>query len=426
MYINFRLSIPNNTGGAANADFQVRLSASGYVGFYYGSTAAPWPSFQSIAANPGGYSIGIGNSSTDFASVTMTGPTTATYAFGTANDANTQAITGPFDIYFTPDNTPPVISAQTIPNSPGTDNRTLVKTITDNGKGVPLSGSLIPRIYYNKNGGTYVSTSGAFNSGTSANSSWTFTVDHALVGGVVAGDVINYFVAAQDENDNVSSNPSGVVAADVNTITTPPASPSSYFIPSNFSGVVTVGAGGDYESLTNTSGLFEQLNAGTVLGNVTVNIISDLSSESGSIKSSAWAEGPGGPFTVTINPVGNRVITLSNAMTLDGTMGLIIDGLNDGTNSLTFSKPSGYGILIIQNGASNNTITRTTMEAYGGTTATYYMLRVNNSSTTVPISSNTISYCTFTTTSSSASGIYQAISLTGYSSTCDGPGHRPQ
>ena len=107
----------------------------------------------------------------------------------------------------------------------------MVKTITDTGKGVPLSGSLVPRIYYNKNGGTYVSTPGVFNSGTSANSIWTFTVDHALVSGVITGDVINYFVAAQDNNYNVSSNPTGVVATDVNTITTPPASPSSYFIP---------------------------------------------------------------------------------------------------------------------------------------------------------------------------------------------------
>ena len=49
-----------------------------------------------IPANPNGYSIGIGNSSTstDFASVTVVNSTTATCAYGIANDANTSAIKG--------------------------------------------------------------------------------------------------------------------------------------------------------------------------------------------------------------------------------------------------------------------------------------------------------------------------------------------
>ena len=230
MYINWRVTVPKSTGGTTNAEFQVRLSAGGSIGFYYGATGSTWPTHANLLTNPGGYSIGIGNTSTDFANVTVTGPQAATSSFVTAKDNNNQSITGPFTIYFTPDNTGPVISSTTIPNSPGTDNRTLVKNITDAGKGVPLSGSIIPRIYYNKNGGTYVSTPGVFTSGTSANSNWTFTVDHALVGGVVGGDVINYFVAAQDNNLDVSSNPTGVVATNVNTITIPPT-PSSYFIP---------------------------------------------------------------------------------------------------------------------------------------------------------------------------------------------------
>jgi hypothetical protein len=260
MYINFRLTVPKNAAGAANVDFQVRLTASGGISFYYGSTAAPWPSFQSIPANPGGYSIGISNSDADFASVTMTGLTTATCSFGTANDANTQAITGPFDIYFTPDNTVPIISAESIANVPGTGNRTLTKTIGDgtNGKGIPTSGSYVPRIYYKKGvSGTYVSTQGVYvSSTTGTNTIWDFTVDHALIGGVVQGDVIYYYVAAQDLAFNVASNPAGVVATDVNTNTTPPASPSSYVNPRDFSVTVTVGDGGYNPSLTNSGGLF--------------------------------------------------------------------------------------------------------------------------------------------------------------------------
>jgi hypothetical protein len=229
--VNWRVTVPKSTGGTTNAEFQVKLSAGGSINFNYGASGVTFPTHQSLGTNTGEYSIGIGNTNTDFASVTVTAPQTAsTCSFVTSKDNNTQAITGPFTIYFNPDNTAPVISAETIPNAPGTGNRSLVKTITDAGKGVPLSGIIIPRIYYNKNGGSDVSTPGVLNFGTSANSNWTFTVDHSLVGGVVGGDVINYFVVAQDNNLNVSSNPAGVVATNVNTITTPPT-PSSYSIP---------------------------------------------------------------------------------------------------------------------------------------------------------------------------------------------------
>ena len=83
--------------------------------------------------------------------------------------------------------------------------------------------------------GTYVSTPGVLFPGNMCQhgTGLLLLIMH-LVGGVAAGDVIDYFVAAQDENYNVASNPTGVVATDVNTITTPPASPSSYFIPSEF------------------------------------------------------------------------------------------------------------------------------------------------------------------------------------------------
>ena len=375
LYINWRVTVPKNTAGATNIDIQVRLTASGGISFYYGSTAAPFPLFRDVATNPGGYSIGIGKSATDFASVTMTGLTTATCAFGTANDANTQAITGPFSISFTPDVTIPIISAETIANAPGTENRTLRKTIGDGttGKGIPTSGSYVPRIYYKKNvGGTYVSTQGQYVSTTTGtNTVWDFTVDHALVGGVAQGDVIYYYVAAQDQAYNVASNPAGVVATDVNTITTHPASPSSYVIPMDFSGTVTIGEGGNYPSLTNSGGLFEQLNAGTVIGNLMVNITSDLTSETGSIALNSWTEGPGGPYTVTINPVGLRTVSGASSTNgliyLNGAKNFIIDGLNTGGNSLSIANTSTLNpALNIANGANNNTVTNTTLTANGG------------------------------------------------------------
>ena len=368
LFINWRVKVPKNPLGAVNAEFQVRLSSGGTIGFYYGSTA-----FTTIPANAGQYSIGIGNSSTDFASVTLTGANTATAAYGIANDANALGITGPFDIYFNPDLTAPTISAETIGNISGTGNRTLTKTIADAGSHVPENGGLVPRIYYKKlTDVSWVSTAGVLQTGNGTSGTWLFTVDHSLLTGVSGGDVIQYYVIAQDQSlvsghYNINSNPTGVVATDVNTITTPPASPASYIIPRDFSGTVTVGTGGDYPSLTNPGGLFEQLNAGTITGNVTVNIISDLTSETGAVYIKQWTEGPGGPFTVTVNPVGIRTISgtggTSGLIYLNGAKRFVIDGLNSAGNSLTIlNLNTNYLTINFTGGASYNTITNTTIK----------------------------------------------------------------
>ena len=177
-------------------------------------------------------------------------------------------------------------------------------------------------------------------------------------------------MAAQDQAFNVASNPAGVVATDVNTIITFPASPSSYIIPMDFSGIRTVGTGGDYPSLTNPGGLFEQLSAGTLIGNLTVNIISDLTSETGTIPLLAWTEGPGGPFTVTINPSGARTVLGFSATTgliyLNGAKNLIIDGLNSGGNSLTIANTHASNTAInFVNGANNIIVRNSTITANG-------------------------------------------------------------
>ena len=425
LYITWNVTVPKNTTGPANAVFQVRISSAGSIGFYYGTTLAAVP------ANPGGYSIGIGNTSPDFASLTVTSPTTFTGAYGTANDANTLSIGGGKYIQFRPDHTAPTISAETIANESGTANRTLTKTIseTDSGPntGIPTTGSFVPRIYFKKNaGGTWVSTAGTISAGDSFSGTWDFTVNHSLVGGVASGDQIFYYVIAQDQSTsfgvpNIKFEPTntGVAATDVNTVTTPPTSPNSYVIPIDLTGTKTVGTNGDFTSLTNAGGLFDQLNQGTLTENFTVNIISDLPSETGTVSLNAWSEDAGGPYNVTIQPSGGaRTITTANSIKLNGAKGLKIDGLNDGTNSLTISSSSSP--IQILYGASNNTITRTTIEAYGSTSSGACIIKIDNSSSVSGNNNNTISYCTLTTTSASISGIYQGILLTNSYSTANG------
>lgn len=381
LIINWNLPVPKNITGTANSLIQVQLNeSSGVISFTYGSPAIP--------ANANGYTIGIGAATNDFASVTPTSATAATCAYGTS--ANTLTISpGQYTrYYFTPDKTAPTITAQTIPNTAGTANRVLIKTIGDSKTGVPVTGSFVPRIYYKKSTDvSYVSTAGILTAGTSASGTWEFTVNHSLIpGGVTEGDQINYFVIAQDQSSttgipNIASNPTGVIATDVNNITTPPT-PSTYILGASFSGTKTVGTGGDFSSLTLAGGLFDQINAGTLTGNLTVNIISDLT-ETGVTALNAWTSGAGGPYTITINPTGVRVVDLSsNGVRLNGASGITIDGLNDGTNSLTIK-----GGIKPYFGASNNTFNRLTLTGGG--------LYSTDASGTFPVncSNNTLSNC---------------------------------
>jgi trimeric autotransporter adhesin len=142
------------------------------------------------------------------------------------------------------------------------------------------------------------------------------------------------------------------------------------------SGSYTVGSGGNYASLTNDSGIFEALsNSIGVSGNITINIISDLTNETGTF---ALNENAGG-FSVLIRPSGGaRTITGSNTsalirlndadrVTIDGSINgsvvapcvvggdstlrqLTIQNTNVGTSACVLS------ISSVVNGATNNVI----------------------------------------------------------------------
>ncbi|GAB3859724.1 hypothetical protein GCM10028822_36720 [Hymenobacter terrigena] len=156
---------------------------------------------------------------------------------------------------FTPlDLTGPTITLVALGNTSSTANRTLTVTITD-ASGISTTA---PRIFYRKG------TSGAFTSALATSVSgnaYTFTLNSTTMGGVGIGDVVQYYVVAQDVPGNIASNPVG------GTFSTNPASVYQYTILSALSGVYYVGAGTSpnpartYATLTaaatayNTSGL---------------------------------------------------------------------------------------------------------------------------------------------------------------------------
>lgn len=110
-------------------------------------------------------------------------------------------------------------------NTSSTSSRTLTTTIGDGPNGIPTSGAYVPRIYFKKNGGTWYSAPGTMAAGNSNSGTWNFTIDYTALGGVASGDQISYFVTAQDNSDGsfAKSNLSGLVAADVLTVSAAPA-----------------------------------------------------------------------------------------------------------------------------------------------------------------------------------------------------------
>lgn len=97
--------------------------------------------------------------------------------------------------------------------------------------GVPTSGALVPRIYFRKGAGTWYSAAGTLTAGTGTSGTWSFTITAATMGGVAGGDVISYYVIAQTVGGSVVANPgAGLVATDVNTVTTHPTTPNNYTI----------------------------------------------------------------------------------------------------------------------------------------------------------------------------------------------------
>lgn len=106
----------------------------------------------------------------------------------------------------------------------------------------------------------------------------------------------------------------------------------------SFSGSVDVGVGETFTSLTKPGGLFERMNAGTLSGNLIVNITSDLTDENGAIALKHQTEtGPGG-YTILIRPSGGaRVIEGRGSATiiLSGADRVTINGTLNGERALT-------------------------------------------------------------------------------------------
>lgn len=146
-------------------------------------------------------------------------------------------------------------------------------------------------------------------------------------------------------------------------------------IPPPLNGTYTVGTAGNYPSLTNAGGIFDALNLSGASGNITINIISDLTGETGTF---AMNELTGG-YTTLIQPFGaprsitgsinGALIKLNGAdnVTLNGsttgaTVAACLVGGNAALRELTIQNTNvgtSAAVISIQsgtNGAQNNAI----------------------------------------------------------------------
>ncbi|MBK9153660.1 MAG: carboxypeptidase regulatory-like domain-containing protein [Chloracidobacterium sp.] len=138
----------------------------------------------------------------------------------------------------------------------------------------------------------------------------------------------------------------------------------------DFSGTVSVGAAEAITSLTNDGGLFQMMNAGTVSGNVVVNLTSDLTGETGTHSLNQLNEVGAGNYTIWFQASGGqRLITGSNAnalINLTGADRVTFSGLAFGPFGLTIRNTGAGATIRFANDSSNNSILNCIVE--GGTT----------------------------------------------------------
>ncbi|MBK8699746.1 MAG: HYR domain-containing protein [Saprospiraceae bacterium] len=288
------------------------------------------------------------------------------------------------------DLTPPLISYGLLAHTSCIENKTLSGVIITDASNINLTAGTRPRMYFKKtnqantyndntnatNGWKYVEASGM------GNSPFSFTTDFSLLfggSGVAVGDTIQYFVVAQDlaatPNVGINAGTFASLPSDVNL--TGAQFPIGgtlnkfIFIPAGLSGFKTVGAAGDYPTLTGAGGLFEAINNAGMSAAITVDIVDATINETGAIalNNIIYTGCIVSQYPLTIKPQTTATLTGSVSsgalIKLNGADNVTIDGSNSGgtdrsltiTNTAT-SAPTAVSMVSLGAGAgaNNNTL----------------------------------------------------------------------
>lgn len=380
---------PKNTLANAKSFFTNRDQGSIQENPTWQSTAGGSPNFLkfniSIASQMESGAINIATFTDDFNNTIRQGNPGYTGTSTSGPDIGAWELDGiPLDL------TGPTISYTLLSNTSCNANVTLNPVTINDGSGVNITPGSRPRLYYKKS-----THSNTFVDNTSASDGWkfveasgsggspfSFTADYTLLfggSGVTNGDIVQYFVVAQDNAGTPN------VAINSGLFNLPPASvglTSSHFpiggtinsfniVSAGLSGTKTIGAAGDYTTLTGTGGLFEAINNNGLSASLTANIVDASITETGavSLNSINYNGCIAGPYNLIIKPNSTATLTGSVAsgalIKLNGADYVTIDGSNSGgtDRSLTISNTSSTTPTVISLislgtglGATNNTI----------------------------------------------------------------------
>lgn len=282
------------------------------------------------------------------------------------------------------DLTPPLITFTPLNGTCVLGNRTLTANIVDP-SGVPTAGVGRPVLYWRINAGAYAAVTGTSLGG--GNYSFTFGA------GAVVGDVVSYYIVAQDNagTPNIIASPSTGAAgytANPPAAGTAPTAPESYAVQNNLApGTYTVGGAGVYTTLTAAVNAY---NNSCLSGAVVFELIDATYSTSETFPIVIGNPVASAVNTLTIHPAAgvNATITGSSAGSLikfNGADYVTIDGSNNGTSSQnltitntdasTTNTATNAGTAVIwvasasgTNGATNNVIKNCIITGSGSTT----------------------------------------------------------
>lgn len=226
--------------------------------------------------------------------------------------------------------------------------RTLTVDVTD-GNGVPTSGTGLPMLYWRVNSGGYQGVQATYVSG----STYTFSFG----GGVSIGDVISYYVAAQDNAavPNVTCYPTiaaGGFTASPPACSTSPNPAFMYTVLPSISGIIHVGVGKTYATLTAAA---NDINVKYIAGPTTL-VLDDATYAAENYPISFFPNpGSSAVNTLTIkpntgvSPVFTTLLDGNGMIDAAGMDYLTINGSNNGTNSknLTFENTSAFATAYV-------------------------------------------------------------------------------
>ncbi len=285
------------------------------------------------------------------------------------------------------DNASPLITYTLLGNSDASSPRNVAGISITDPSGINTTAGTKPRIYYKKS-----TNANTFNDNTNATDGWkyveasnasspfSFAMDYSLInGGIAAGNIIQYFVVAQDlngtpfiglNNGAFTLQPASVNLAAANFPLNGTINQFTITTSAGLSGTINVGSTEIITSLTNTGGAFALINGSSLSGNVILNITSDLTAELGTVALNQWSEIGAGNYTVTIVSSAATIRTIAGTLAsnglvrLDGADRVTIDGRFGGSGQfLRFRNLSTSGsTVLLLNDAKNNTVRNCILE----------------------------------------------------------------